>query len=83
MVRPVASFLLNLMRGVVYVPGILLGLTYSATLGLASAAGQFMGVFGGLGLAFAAPYVGSLPRGHGPGTMSLLAMWRHGPLSLA
>ena len=49
------SFLLNLVRGAVYVPGILLGLTYAATLGLASAAGQFMGVFGGLGLAIAAP----------------------------
>lgn len=52
--RTVAT-ILGITRTVIFLAGILLGLTYTLALGLASAAGQFVGVFGGLGLVLAAP----------------------------
>jgi hypothetical protein len=50
-----ARTLLAVIRSVVFLLGLLFGLLYSMVLGVASAAAQFVGVFGGLGLAIAAP----------------------------
>jgi hypothetical protein len=50
-----AGTLLAVIRSVVFLLGLLFGLLYSMLIGLASAAAQFVGVFGGLGLAIAAP----------------------------
>jgi hypothetical protein len=47
--------LLAVIRSVVFLLGLLFGLLYSMALGAASAGAQFVGVFGGLGLAIAAP----------------------------
>jgi ABC-type arginine/histidine transport system permease subunit len=50
-----ARTLLAVIRSVVFLLGLLFGLLYSMLIGLASAAAQFVGVFGGLALAIAAP----------------------------
>ncbi len=53
--RKLKSTLLAVIRPLIFVLGFLYGLLYASLFGLASAAGQFVGVFGGLGLALAAP----------------------------
>jgi hypothetical protein len=56
-------------RPMVFILGMLLGLLYLLSLfGLASAAAQFVGVFGGLGLALAAPLCWLLRYGLEPAT---------------
>jgi hypothetical protein len=53
--RKLKSTLLAVIRPLIFVLGFLYGLLYASLFGLASAAAQFVGVFGGLGLALAAP----------------------------
>lgn len=56
MSRRVAAHVLAVIRPIIFILGLLFGLLFAVSLFmLASAAGQFVGVFGGLGLALASP----------------------------
>ncbi len=54
--RKLKSTLLAVIRPLLFILGFFYGLLYASLFGLASAAAQFVGVFGGLGLALAAPH---------------------------